>query len=247
MTVAAPPPQDELELLIREARARRRKRRLRAATLIAVLAGGVLATYSIVSRGSSHVAQTGGGPPAVRHGTACGVRVENMRIVDSGGHTLYREPGDWTRTYPHPSVVRCSGSTAWVVWNNGAAMNQEGYVGARSEDGGRSWRLVIGDAFFPGVNAPHEIASYLGPWTLGSPKVAYFTGWCPVCGTRPPFGSVSLSVTRDGGRTFHRYEIPALNGYQPIGIRVSGPGVAITAKGFIHKVSRWKTVTLRVA
>ena len=46
---------------------------------------------------------------------------------------------------------------------------------------------------------------------------------------------------------FHRYEIPALNGYQPIRIRVSEREVAITAKGFIHQVWRRKTVALRVA
>jgi hypothetical protein len=97
------------------------------------------------------------------------------------------------------------------------------------------------------VNAPHQLDSNLGPWTLRGTRAAYFAGWCPVCGAKPPYGSVSLSVTKDGGRTFHSYGISALNGYQPIGIRVSGREVAITGKGFIHQVWRRKTVTLRVA
>jgi hypothetical protein len=240
-----PPAHDQLEALIREARARQRKRWLGAVAVIAVLAGAALAVDSIVPSRSSNTAPSEGGPSvAVKSGNACGIRVENTRIVDSGGRTLYREPGNWTPSYPHPAVVRCSGSTAWVVWDNGAAMNQEGYVGARSTDADRTWRLVFAEAYF--VNAPHQLDSYLGPWTLHGPRAAYFTGWCPVCGVRPPYGSVSLSVTKDEGKTFHHYEIPARNGYQPIRIRVSGREVAIMAKGFVHQVWRRKTVALRV-
>jgi photosystem II stability/assembly factor-like uncharacterized protein len=131
------------------------------------------------------------------------------------------------------------------VWDNGAASSQEGYVGARSSDGGHTWRLVFAESYF-GVNAPHELDSYLGPWTLGGPRAAFFTGWCPVCG-RYPSGTTSLWVTKDGGRKFRDYKIPALAGYQPIGIRVSGRYVAIRAKGFFHRTWRRKTVTLRTA
>lgn len=251
MSVVPPPPvarpeQDELEALIREARARQRRRWMIAVAVVAVLAGAALGVDSIVAGRGLTTSGGGGGPSlAVKTGKACGVRIDNMRIVDSSGRTLYREPGNWTPSYPHPAVVRCSGSTAWVVWDNGAAMNQEGYVGVRSVDAGHTWHLVFAESYF-GVNAPHQLDSYLGPWTLTGQHVAYFTGWCPVCGTRP-FGSVSLSVTKDGGRTFHRYEIPALNGYQPIGIRVSAREVVIAARGFINEAWRRKTVTLRVA
>lgn len=48
-----------------------------------------------------------------------------------------------------------------------------------------------------------ELDAYLGPWTLVGSS-AYFTGRCPACGA----GTVSLWVTKDGGRTFHRYAIP---------------------------------------
>lgn len=243
-----PPPSEEpeaLEALIREARARQRRRWVVAAVVAVVITVAAFGIGPIVAGRGPTRSRSGDGPPAaVRSGKVCGVRVENMRIVDSARRTVYREPGNWTPSYPHPAVVRCSGSTVWVVWDNGATMNHEGYVGARSRDGGRTWRLVIGDRFF-GVNAPHQINSYLGPWTLRGSRTAYFTGWCPVCGTYP-FGSVSLSVTKDGGRTFHRYDIPAFNGYQPIGIRASGRNVAIAGKGFIHRVWRRKTVGLRV-
>lgn len=238
-----PPAHDESEALIREARARQRRRRIGAAAFVAVLAGVALGVHSIMAGRSPNASLSAGGPSAAaRSGKDCGIRVDNMRIVDRGGGTLYHEPGIWTPSYPHPAVVRCSGSTAWVVWDNGAAMNQEGYVGARSSDAGRTWHLVFAESYF-GVNAPHQLDSYLGPWTLRGPRVAYFTGTCPACGV----GTASLSVTKDGGRSFNRYEIPALNGYQPIGIRVSGREVAITAKGFFDEAWRRKTVTLHVA
>jgi hypothetical protein len=244
MSVVAPPEPprpDELEALIREARARQRKRRLGAAALVALLAGVVLGIGSIVSGGSAITSRSGAPTVAVKAGKACRIRVEDMRIVDTTGHTLYREPGSWTRNYPHPSVVRCSGSTAWVVWDNGAAMNQEGYVGAHSVDGGRTWHLVFAESYF-GVNAPHELDSYLGPWTLVG-KIAYFTGSCPACSPGP---TISLWVTKDGGQTFRKYAVPALTGYAPAGVRVSRDTVTIVGKPFSRGATHRKTATLRV-
>lgn len=247
MSVVAPPSQDEQELLIREARARQRRRWMLAAAVVTLLAGAVLGINSIVHHDSSSSSSAGGPVAAVRTGKACGVRVDDMRILDSGGGTLYREPGSWTPSYPHPSVVRCSGATDWVVWDNGAASSQEGYVGVRSTDAGRTWKLVFAESYF-GVKAPHQLDSYLGPWTLRGPSTAYFTGWCPACGgMNTVSGTTSLWVTKNRGRTFREYKLPALVGYEPIGIRVAGRGVAITAKGFFKGDWRRKTVTLRAA
>jgi hypothetical protein len=248
MRVSSPPPpgrsrSDELELLIREARARQRRRRLAAAAFIALLAGAAIGLNSVVGGGSSAAARAGGGPTlAVRSGNACGVRIADTRIVDAGGHTLYREPGNWAPGYPRAHVVRCSGPAIWVVWNNGAASSQQAYVGARSGDGGRHWQLVFAESYF-GVNAPHELDSYMGAWTLHGPRVAYFTGTCPACGR----GTVSLWVTRDGGRTFHRYRVPALTGFAPVGIRVSGDEVTIRATRFSRGVAPRKTATIRIS
>jgi hypothetical protein len=238
-----PPSPEELEALIREARARQRRRWLGAAALVAVLSGIALGIYSVTSSTTGRATTGGASMPAVRSGKACGIRVSDTRILDADGRTLYREPGDWTPSYPHPSVVRCSGSTAWVVWDNGAASSQEAYVGVRSGDGGRLWKLVFAEGYF-GVNAPHELDAYMGPWTLHG-RSAYFTGWCPVCGgPKTVSGTTSLWVTKDGGRTFRRYRIPGLIGYQPVRVRVSGSNVAISAKGFFRGSWRRKTVTL---
>jgi hypothetical protein len=53
VSVLSLPPQDELELLIREARARQRKRKVLAAATVAAAAAGVLAVYSVIGGGTS--------------------------------------------------------------------------------------------------------------------------------------------------------------------------------------------------
>jgi hypothetical protein len=63
MSVVAPPPQDELELLIREARERQRKRRLIGASVVAAAAASALAIYGGVSAGSSSNTVGGKGNP----------------------------------------------------------------------------------------------------------------------------------------------------------------------------------------
>ena len=185
---------------------------------------------------------TGASPGAARSGTACGVRVTGVRIVGPGGRTLYREPGHWSPGYRRPHVVRCSGSSVWVVWDNGVASNQEGYVGVHSADGGRTWKLVFAESYF-GVTAPHELDAYLGPWTLRGPRHAYFTGRCPACGR----GTVSLWVTADSGKTFRRYAVPALTGYVPTRIRAWRRAVTIWATRFATGVPPRRTVTVHLS
>jgi hypothetical protein len=248
MTIGAPPrpPEAEPELLIPEARARQRKRWLIAAVFVAVLAGAALGIDSIVGSAGPG-ASSSSGPNSAGSGTEkCGIRVAGPRILSSGGSTLYREP---IRHEVHPnaipSQVQCSGSNVWVVWDNGAGMMQEAYVGARSFDSGRTWKLVFAESFF-GVKAPHELASYLGPWALRGDG-AYFVGWCPACSAGKLDGTTSLWVTRDGGRTFREYPVPGLLGYEPVGLRLAGRNVTVAAKRFIRGVEPFhKSVTIRV-
>jgi hypothetical protein len=249
MSVVAPPEPprpDDLEALIREARARQVKRRAGVAGLVALLAGGAIAAYSIASGGNSDTSPPGKPTPAVKTARDCGIRVVGPRILGSDGRTVYREP---IRHGVHPnripSEVRCSGPTVWVVWSNGVGMMQEAYVGARSVDRGRTWKLVFSEGMF-GPKAPHELDSYLGPWLLRG-RIAYFVGSCPACSTKTSEGTVSLWVTKDAGRTFREYKVPALTGYAPTGLRVTGKAVTIFAKRFVRGVKPHKTVTVRVA
>jgi hypothetical protein len=113
-----------------------------------------------------------------------------------------------------------------VLFHGGVASSQEAYLGGRSGDGGRTWKLLLSEPYF-GIQAPFTIDSYSGPWTIVGENAAYFVGWCPVCGRR---GTVSLTVTLDGGRHFRRYRLSELRGFRGTGIRVVGHDVTITAK-----------------
>lgn len=257
MSVVAPPDPprpDELEALIREARARQRKRWVATAAFVAILAGGALAAYSIVSGGSPGASRADFGTAPVKSAKKCGIRVAGPRILGSDGKAVYREPVPAGEKHPNRigSQVRCSASAIWVVFYNGVAASQEGYVGARSVDRGRTWKLVFAERFF-GVKAPHQLDSYMGPWTLRG-HVAYFMGLCPACSTTTSQGTISLWVTKDGGRTFRMYKVPALTGYWPTRIRPSGREVTIDARQVAQKVNSrpfeiytHKTVTLHVA
>jgi hypothetical protein len=168
---------------------------------------------------------------------ACPVHIVGKRIVDRHGHVVYRDPGYRVLA----AQVKCSGRTVWVLFHGGAASSQEAYVGVRSGDGGRTWKLLLSEAYF-GVEAPFTIDSYSGPWTIVGENAAYFVGWCPACG----YGTVSLTVTLDGDRHFRRYRIPKLTGFRGTGIRVVGNNVTITAKSELRTGPRTRRVTIEV-
>ncbi|HUJ56040.1 MAG TPA: hypothetical protein VLW49_08655 [Gaiellaceae bacterium] len=232
---ARPPRPDDVELLIREARARQRRRWLGAAVAVALLAAAALGVDSIAAGRSPSASSAAGSTVAVKTGKACGVRVAWTTILSRSGHVLYREPA--RRTMGHR--VQCSGSSIWVVFFNGVGSSQEAYFGVHSGDGGRTWRPVFAEPYF-GLHAPHQLViGYLGPWTLAG-SAAYFIGWCPACGA----GTNALWVTKNGGRTFREYEIPELTGYMPAAIRVAGRGVTIRGKQVGRGVRLRKIVTV---
>jgi hypothetical protein len=80
MSVVTPPPQDELELLIREARARQRRRRLLAAAGVAIVAAGALAVSSALGGGGGSAQQRGDGSRvAVASLARC--RSDQLRLI----------------------------------------------------------------------------------------------------------------------------------------------------------------------
>ena len=167
----------------------------------------------------------------------CPVQVVGKRIVDAGGHTVYRA----TVYRVAAAQVRCSGRTVWVLFHGGAESSQENYVGVRSGDRGRTWTRLLSEPSF-GVRAPFTIDSYSGPWTIVGQNAAYFVGSCPACGR----GTVSLTVTLDGGRHFRRYRIPKLTGFSATRIHVSGDDATITARNRFRTGARRRTVTVDV-
>jgi hypothetical protein len=167
----------------------------------------------------------------------CPVHSVGKRLVDRHGRTVYRYPGYRVVA----AQVKCSGRTVWALFHGGGEMSQEAYVGVRSGDAGRTWKVLLAEHYF-GIKAPFTIDSYSGPWTIVGEDAAYFVGWCPACGT----GTVSLTVTRDGGRDFRRYPIPKLTGFYSTGISVAGHNVTIRARNQLRTGPRSRTITIRV-
>ena len=238
----APPPrlpaQRDTDALVREARARQRQRRIVIASLVALVAGATVGIYATLVPGGRSPASSRGATPVVSSSSSCGIRVVGTRILDRSGGTTYRDPSPVAMGHE----TRCSGSTVWVLFVNGIGMMHEEYVGVRSGDGGHTWRLV----FALGVHSPHGmIDAEVGTWRLDGQRSAFFVGVCPAC---RGIGTVSLSVTSDGGRTFHRYPVPGLNdAYRPTSIHVSGNRVTIQAISVANgKPATPKTVMLRV-
>lgn len=120
MSVAAPPPQDELELLIREARERQRRRRVAGAAL-ALLAGAALVAYSatrVTPRSATR------DTPTVRPSGAASCRADQLAISfvhkgavmgEEGGLLRFTNTGRGTCTVSGwPRVVAVTGSGSRV-------------------------------------------------------------------------------------------------------------------------------------
>jgi hypothetical protein len=127
MSVVAPPPQDESELLIREARARQRKRRLTATVSTAVVTGAVLAAYAVLAAGRPGTRESHDQPKGVVAAARCTagqLRLDRPRFDGAGtGHVM--ESMSFTNTasrsctlrgWPLFEVVLPDGqlATAWV-------------------------------------------------------------------------------------------------------------------------------------
>jgi hypothetical protein len=234
-----PPSPDELEALIREARARQRKRWVGAAALVAVFAGAALGIYSIaIGTHPSFSVTTGRGAQGATAEARCGFRVVGTRVLASDGSVAYRDPSKAAMWHE----LKCSGSAVWVVFVNGVGMMHEDYVGARSLDRGRTWRVIFAQQ--PGVRSPHGLDAEVGPWTLDGHRAAYFVGSCPAC---MGVGTYSLSVTRDAGHVFRRYSIPGSDRWAPRSIRVRGRQVTIRELRDTGLHVHWRTVALRIA
>lgn len=164
---------------------------------------------------------------------ACPVQVVGSRVVHAG-HVVYRDP---LRATAH--AVKCSGRTVWVLFRGGYASNQEGYMVARSSDGGRTWRAVATEYYF-GARAPFEFDAYSGPWTIVGANAAYFVGWCPVCKL---YGTIALWVTHDGARHFRRFDFASSTGFRATSIRVSGRTVTIAAVSMLRTGPHTRTFT----
>lgn len=239
----------EADPLIAEAKQRARRRRLvaAAALLLAILGGTGLVVHALAGTSPGVSTGTRGAAPAATSGRRCAARIVGTRILAPGGSVAYRDP------YPGAMLreLHCSGSTEWAVFVNGIGTNVESYVGVRSLDRGRTWRVAL--AQDPRVRLKRSIGAEVGPWALHGSRAAYFLGICNPCQLGNTWGTVSLTVTKDAGRTFRSYPVPALAGWAPLRIRASGREVTIWARREVRKLNappfevyRHKVVRFRV-
>jgi hypothetical protein len=168
---------------------------------------------------------------------SCPVHLVGRRIEDAGGQTTYKYPGNFV---PH-AEIRCSGRVVWVLLHGGAASSHELYLGLRSSDRGRTWKVLLAEPYF-GIKAQFTIDGYSGPWTIVGANAAYFVGWCPVCDL---YGRISLTVTLDGGRHFRHYRVPGSTGFRAASVRVVGQTVTITATSQLRVGPRTRTFTVQ--
>lgn len=222
----------EADPLIAEAKERARRRRLLA--LAAVVAATAAIATPLATRSSDH--RLGGAASST-----CGITALGTRILQNG-RTVYQEPGPDAGP---PAQVQCSGSSVWAVWNNGGSMMQTAYFGVHSSDAGRTWRPVFAERYF-GRKAPHQLDANWGPWTVRG-SAAYFVGYCEACSVGGMSQTVSLYVTKDGGKTFRTYPIPALTGYLPVRIAVAGSSVTVVGDHFAPGTKPRESATVWVA
>lgn len=119
----------------------------------------------------------------------------------------------WGRVGPEPRAafsfgmsLACRGGRLWLLQNlMGGAGGHQDYAGWASTDGGRRWRQVLWNGFFPG-GAPTAFSAdaYPGPLVAPSASTAIEAGWSP-SGIED-----SITVTRDGGRTWRTTRVPGI-------------------------------------
>jgi hypothetical protein len=163
MSVLAPPPQDELEALIREARERQRRRRVRAASFVAVAAAAGLGVHALVGGGKlANLAQ----PPA------------------DGG----RATGPLCRATQLSTVMFFQGSGQTMVGGaritntSGAACSLP--TGTPTVD--VSWQgkpLALGERAVPSPSPSTHLARVLAPGAQASVYLQWFDQW--FCNTQP--------------------------------------------------------------
>lgn len=199
MSVVATPPQDELELLIREARARQRRRRILLAAAVAVAAAGILVAFSTMTGGSSAKAHGAGGGVAASPLARC--RTDQLRLTSPRG-LVGAAAGS---VYDYLTVVNGSSSSCavggWprVRWFDraGAPLPEQVYRWVYKQRGPAPFRMV---PLRPGAAATFDLVG-------SDSNHAADGGPCPYARTievQPRAGGAWLSI---------RHTVPACRGW----------------------------------
>jgi Domain of unknown function (DUF4232) len=154
-----PPPQDELEALIKEARARQLRRRLIGAAWVAVVAAACLTTYALTNRGATprESGSPGGAAPLCR-----GSQLSVAAIWDGAAGHLFN-----FFTITNKGAAACSvpaGRPTVVLTRGGSQLNVEERVLTGNPYGGRPVSSLA-----PGQRA----VVHLAWWNWCGPQVAF--------------------------------------------------------------------------
>jgi photosystem II stability/assembly factor-like uncharacterized protein len=159
-----------------------------------------------------------------------------VRTTTDAGRT-WRSVDVPMRLEPMGSSIRCSGATAWMSGSYGIGMSQESYEVVRTLDGGTTWKTVLSHIMSEDRRDLPGIDSYSGPVAPPTPQVAIFVGTCPACGE----GTISVTVTTDGGRTFAHHDVTSQNdpGDAPSAVSFPDPdhGWILGSSGAIYATS----------
>ncbi|MGH2705233.1 MAG: WD40/YVTN/BNR-like repeat-containing protein [Actinomycetota bacterium] len=141
-----------------------------------------------------------------------------IRSADAGRSWSTILSGSFGASRQWTSTIHCRGrDNAWVLFEDGAASNQESYLVMVTPDTGKHWRTVLQDQIrcegCPGPQAS-QIDAYPGPFEALSASSAVFVGWCPACAP----AHVNLVSTTDGGATWRRRPVVETNGVFPYAV-----------------------------
>jgi hypothetical protein len=197
MTVVSPPPQDELELLIREARARQRRRWIVAGGVLAVAAGAAVAASSLATGTARRPAATSTAAPAV----AARCTLSEIRVHRIGSYAGLGESGGYYGL-TNSSLQRCS-LRGWP------------YVEAVKADGTTATGKHVRETFYGPFRAPRRPPTVnLRPGATAA--FAVTTGDSPLSGKLtcpPPYTRLRIGLARGSTATAISGWIPYLGRY----------------------------------
>jgi photosystem II stability/assembly factor-like uncharacterized protein len=252
MSVLVPPPQDELELLIREARARQRRRRILIAAALAAVAGAALSVGAAVPGGGAATHSDGGSSPgALTHNARSplvGPRVPIVTVGSSGGVTwAFNGLKMWLTT---------NGGRTWRasapkhVRDMGDLMERVGQVHFVDRRHGWVFAVDVKGGLHPAWARHAEL-----DWTSDGGHTWHWTiprGCCGAVSFLDPehgwfLGPKNVMETTDGGGTWKAVAREPFAYGVPTFVDAEH-GVAVVGKGEVYRTSdggrRWSRVRL---
>ena len=150
-----------------------------------------------------------------------------IRQTVDGGRTWRVVAKRPNAAFAFDSALTCKGGALWLFQDieNGAG-GHVNYAGWRSNDGGRSWHKVMSNPFFDDTpTAIGQADDEPGPFTAPATSTAIELGVSPAA------EEASVTVTRDGGRTWRKTILEGLTGAGALAFPDSRHGYVLGSNG----------------